>query len=87
MRKAPPLSLSVKRRRWQFTFFFPVSSLVEHGLFSSLSLRGMTELYLIAGRSRQKKRRDNALHFHSLQVTPPPLPALEVRVCNQPHPL
>lgn len=38
--KSPPLSLSVKRRRWEFTFFFPVSNLVEHHLFSSLSRRG-----------------------------------------------
>lgn len=68
MRKAPPLSLSVKSRRWEFTFFPPVSSLVEHRSFSSSSLWGMTEQYLMAALNhcRQKKKHreiDDALVF------------------------
>ena len=55
--------------------FFPVSNLVEHRLFSSLSLRGMMELYLTAalGPQSAKKKKDNAVefsHFERFKVTP-----------------
>lgn len=69
--KSPPLSLSVeeegagarRRRPSKPSLFFSVSNLVERRLFSSPSLRGMTELYLTAGPSRalgekQKKQKE-----------------------------